>query len=119
MSINDISPASLLKEQQAHIKSQQLEPGEENHYRIWQNLASPYSYKVMTYMNYKGIPYKRIEANMKSHMEDIPRMVGQSIVPVMLSPNGDIFRIQPRLLNGLKSGIQTSLLFLKMHDWLS
>ena len=60
MSINDISPASLLKEQQAHIKSQQLEPGEENHYRIWQNLASPYSYKVMTYMNYKGIPYKRV-----------------------------------------------------------
>ena len=79
MSINDISPASLLKEQQAHIKSQQLEPGEENHYRIWQNLASPYSYKVMTYMNYKGIPYKRIAANMKSHMEDIPRMVGQSL----------------------------------------
>ena len=102
MSINDISPASLLKEQQAHIKSQQLEPGEENHYRIWQNLASPYSYKVMTYMNYKGIPYKRIAANMKSHMEDIPRMVGQSIVPVMLSPNGDILQDSTPIIEWLE-----------------
>ena len=83
--MNDVTPASLLREQQEHKQSQQLGLGEENYYRIWQNLGSPYSYKVMTYMNYKGIPYKRMEANAKVSMEEIPRLVGQTIVPVKLA----------------------------------
>jgi len=94
--------SSLLREQQAHRQSQQLGHGEESHYRIWQGIASPYSYKVMTYMNYKGIPYKRIEANAKGSMEDIPRMVGQSIVPVMLSPKEEVLQDSTPIIEWLE-----------------
>ena len=100
--MSDVIPANLLREQQAHKQSQQLGPGEENHYRIWQNLASPYSYKVMTYMNYKGIPYKRMEANVKVSMEEIPRLVGQTIVPVMLSPQDEVLQDSTPIIEWLE-----------------
>ena len=102
MRVNTVIPASLLREQQAHKKSQQLEPDEENYYRVWQNLGSPYSYKVMTYMNYKGIPYKRLEANAKALVEDIPRLVGQSIVPVMLSPQEEVLQDSTPIIEWLE-----------------
>lgn len=101
--MNDITPASLLREQQEHKQSQQLGLGEENHYRIWQNLGSPYSYKVMTYMNYKGIPYKRMEANAKVSMEEIPRLVGQTIVPVMLSPQDEVLQDSTPIIEWLEA----------------
>lgn len=102
MKVDTVIPASLLREQQAHKKSQQLEPDEENYYRVWQNLGSPYSYKVMTYMNYKGIPYKRLEANAKALVEDIPRLVGQSIVPVMLSPQEEVLQDSTPIIEWLE-----------------
>ena len=102
MRVNTVIPASLLREQQAHKKSQQLEPDEENYYRVWQNLGSPYSYKVMTYMNYKGIPYKRLEANAKALVEDIPRLVGQSIVPVLLTPQEEVLQDSTPIIEWLE-----------------
>lgn len=100
--MNDATPASLLREQQEHKQSQQLGLGEENYYRIWQNMGSPYSYKVMTYMNYKGIPYKRMEANAKVSMEEIPRLVGQTIVPVMLSPQDEVLQDSTPIIEWLE-----------------
>ena len=102
MKVDTVIPASLLREQQAHKKSQQLEPDEENYYRVWQNLGSPYSYKVMTYMNYKGIPYKRLEANAKALVEDIPRLVGQSIVPVLLTPQEEVLQDSTPIIEWLE-----------------
>ena len=54
---------TILIEKELHEKSRVLLSGQEDHYRILQTQSSPYSHKVMTYMNYKGIPYKRIHAN--------------------------------------------------------
>jgi len=84
--------ANLLREQQAHAASQELKPSQETYYRIWQDRTSPFSQKVITYMNYKGIPFKSIQANMNATLEEIPKMVGQSIIPVMLTPDEEVLQ---------------------------
>lgn len=86
------TPANILQEQKSLKDSRTLKPGEEKFFRIWQSYASPYSYKVMTYMNYKGIPYKRMEADANAMMGDIPRLVGQSILPVILTPDEQVMQ---------------------------
>ncbi len=58
----ELNPTVLI-EKELHEKSNVLLSEQEEHYRIFQTQMSPYSHKVMTYMNYKGIPYKRIQAN--------------------------------------------------------
>jgi len=65
--MNDTSrvPANISQEQKLHVESKVLKPGEEDCYRIWQAQASPYSNKVMTFMNYKGIAYKKVRASMQ------------------------------------------------------
>ncbi|MBT4264919.1 MAG: glutathione S-transferase family protein [Deltaproteobacteria bacterium] len=85
-------PANLLREQQEHEESQHLKPGQEKHYRIWQDRASPFSHKVMTYMNYKGIPYKCMQANLNASMETLPKLVGQTIVPVLITPDEEVLQ---------------------------
>lgn len=84
--------ANQQREQNTHHNSQQLKRGEESHFRIWQNEASPFSYKLMSYMNYKGIPFKAIHANLDASMQLIPKLVGQSIVPVVLTPNEEVLQ---------------------------
>ncbi len=84
--------ANQQREQNTHNNSQQLKRGEESHFRIWQNEASPFSYKLMSYMNYKGIPFKAIHANVDASMQLIPKLVGQSIVPVVLTPNEEVLQ---------------------------
>jgi len=85
-------PANILQEQKTLKDSRELKAGQENFYRIWQSYASPYSHKVMTYMNYKGIPYKRMEADMTSMAGDITKLVGQSIIPVILTPDEQVMQ---------------------------
>ncbi len=83
--------ANILHEQKLHAESKELKPGEEDHYRIWQAQASPYSYKVMTFMNYKGIPYKKVLGTM-IELDWAKTVAGQSIVPVMLAPDGQVMQ---------------------------
>jgi len=90
--MNKTVPANIQQEQKSMSSSRQLNAGEENHYRIWQAYGSPYSQKVMSYMNYKGIPYKRMEVNMKVMTDDITKLVGQSIVPVILTPDEQVMQ---------------------------
>lgn len=85
-------PANILQEQKALKDSRELKSGQEKFYRIWQSYASPYSYKVMAYMNYKEIPYKRMEAEANAMMGDIPRLVGQAILPVILTPDEQVLQ---------------------------
>ena len=59
---NGSIPANIACEQKLHAESKVLGPGEEKFYRIWQAQGSPYSYKIMNFMNYKGIPYKKVRA---------------------------------------------------------
>ena len=85
-------PANILQEQKTLKEARVLNKGQENFYRIWQSYASPYSYKVMTYMNYKGIPYKRMEAEMTAMAGEIRELVGQSIIPVILTPDEQVMQ---------------------------
>ena len=72
-------------------QSKTLFPGQEDHYRIWQCQSSPYSHKVMAYMNYKGIPYKRVNANQLDLMWAM-QVAGQSIVPIILTPDDQVMQ---------------------------
>jgi len=85
-------PANILREQQTLADNRELKPGQEKFYRIWQDYTSPYSHKVMTYMNYKGIPYKRMQANMDVMMGELNEKVGQPIIPVMLTPDEQVMQ---------------------------
>jgi glutathione S-transferase len=84
--------ANILQEQKSLKDSRELFAGQEHFYRIWQSVCSPYSHKVMTYMNYKGIPYKRMEADMESMNGVIKQLVGQSIIPVILTPDEHVLQ---------------------------
>ena len=89
-SLRQSSQVTLL-EQKLQQQSKTLAKGQEDHYRIWQSQCSPYSYKVMTYMNYKGIPYKRVNANM-AELEWAKQVAGQSIVPILLTPDEQVMQ---------------------------
>ncbi len=86
------TPKNILHEQKLLKESRKLKQGQERYYRIWQSYASPYSYKVMTYMNYKEIPYKRMETDMHALNSEIPQLVGQSIIPVILTPDDQVMQ---------------------------
>ena len=85
-------PKNLQREIHLHEQAQVLQPSEEKYYRIWQSAHSPFSHKVMTYMNYKGIPYKRIEANYNAAIKTLPKLVGQVIIPVILTPDQEVLQ---------------------------
>ncbi len=91
-------PANILREQKTLFDSRQLKPGQESFYRIWQDYASPYSHKVMSYMNYKGIPYKRMQTTLEVYMGEIVELVGQSIIPVLLTPDEQIMQDSTAIL---------------------
>ena len=84
-------PRNIAKEMQQHEQSKSLGPTEKNLYRIWQSNASPYSQKVISFMNYKAIAYKKIQAT-QQEIEWIKTAVGQSIVPVMMSPAEEVMQ---------------------------
>lgn len=89
---NKVIPANILREQNAIKEALELKPGQEDFYRIWQAQASPYSHKVMTYMNYKGIPYKRMTTDAGALSGKITELVGQSIIPVFLTPDDQVMQ---------------------------
>ena len=91
MSEHNNIPANIALEQKHHADSKLLKPGEENHYRIWQAQGSPYSYKVMSFMNYKGIPYKKVRATLLE-LEWTKQNAGQSIAPIILTPDDQIMQ---------------------------
>ncbi len=84
--------AKIIREQKNLLKSQTLQANEDKHYRVLQCFSSPYSQKLLAYLHYKEIPYKRVEANLDGHMEEIPKLVGQVIVPVMIAPDKQVLQ---------------------------
>jgi len=94
---------NILREQQTMADARELKAGQEGFYRIWQDYTSPYSYKVMTYMNYKGIPYKRMNANMDVYMGEIVELVGQTIIPVILTPDDQVMQDSTPMLEWFES----------------
>ena len=78
--------AQVLKDQMVLANDQQ------GFYRIWAAIDSPYSWKMRTYMNYKGIPYKRMRIDAQSATVTIPKLVGMPIMPVMLAPDDRVMQ---------------------------
>jgi glutathione S-transferase len=103
LNMSDSIPGNILREQQTMADARELKAGQENFYRIWQDYTSPYSYKVMTYMNYKGIPYKRMNANMDVYMGEIVELVGQTIIPVILTPDNQVMQDSTPMLEWFES----------------
>lgn len=96
------TPGNIAREIQIHAQSKTLLDSEQHFYRIWQSQASPYSMKVMSYMNFKGIPYKKVKANFEE-IEWIKKVVGQSIVPVVLSPDEEVLQDSTPIMEMLES----------------
>ncbi len=90
--INAIKNANL-KREMAQIETElTLSQGEQGMLRLWCDANSPYSCKLRTYLNYKGIPYKRMRINLNAYMKEIPDRVGMSIMPVVLTANDDVLQ---------------------------
>jgi glutathione S-transferase len=94
--------ANLVQEQKRHAESKTVGPKQKDHYRLWQSEASPFSYKVAAFMNYKAIPYKKVVANMME-MEWLNNVAGQSIVTVMLSPDDQVMQDSTPMMTFLES----------------
>ncbi len=90
--MTSLVPENILREQRMLADKRQLQSGEDGVFRIWQDYASPYSHKVMTYMNYKDIPYKRMQITMDVYMNEIVKLVGQSTIPVILTPDNQVMQ---------------------------
>jgi len=90
--INAIKNANL-KREMAQIETElTLSQEEQGMLRLWCDANSPYSCKLRTYLNYKGIPYKRMRINLNAYMKEIPDRVGMSIMPVVLTANDDVLQ---------------------------
>ncbi len=84
--------ANLLREQAQLQTEMQLPEGDVSTYRMWCDGNSPYSWKLRSYMHYKGIPYQRMRSNMTAYMSLIPEKVGMSIIPVLLTPDDQVLQ---------------------------
>ncbi len=73
-------------------EQRELEPDQRNHYRMYWDYTSPYSLKVKSYLNYKKIPYKLMQTTGDDYFERIPRLVGMSIIPVILTPDNKVMQ---------------------------
>ena len=94
--------ATVWLENKFHQQSKILLKGQESYYRILQAQGSPYSHKVMTYMHYKGIHYKKIHSN-QSDLKWAVEAAGQSIVPVMLSPDDQVMQDSTPIIEYLEA----------------
>jgi len=93
MTDSKMSEAKNLQREALEITSAlELNPQQQDCFRLWCDGNSPYSCKLRTYMNYKAIPYKRMRINLNTYYQKIPQKVGMSIMPVLLSPNDDVLQ---------------------------
>ena len=80
-------PATVLRQQREVERQRELPPEAADAYRMWEDPASPYSAKVRSYFRFKGIAYRRLRTNFTAYFEEIPRLVGVSMIPVVLTPD--------------------------------
>lgn len=85
-------PAHLLYQQQQLAKKHRLDEGQQGHYRVYWDYSSYYSNKLRAYLNYKEIPYKLMQTTLEDYIVEIPKMVGMSIVPVVLTPDDQVMQ---------------------------
>ena len=84
--------ANIKREAQQLKDDKRLGLTQENLFRIWATIDSPFSWKLRTYMHYKNIPYKRMNVDLTAIMTDIPNLVGMPIIPVILTPDEQVMQ---------------------------
>lgn len=62
------------------------------HYRMWEDSTSPFSAKMRVFLHYKGLPYVSMRMTGQSYMVEIPKLVGAPIIPVILTPTGEVMQ---------------------------
>ncbi len=85
------SKANLKREAQVLKEQMVLSDGQQDFYRVWAANDSPYSWKLRTYMHYKGIPYKRMSIDMPA-INEIVKRVGMHIMPAVLTPDDQVMQ---------------------------
>ena len=84
-----------MSEKQNHLEQQKkklaaratLNEKQQDCYRFYWDITSPYSNKVRAYLNYKGIPYQLIQTSNRDYLKKIPKLVGMPIIPVLITPD--------------------------------
>lgn len=61
-------------------------------YRVWGDVTSPYTTKIWGVLHYRRIPYRQLRVTAEVYFETIPRLVGMPILPVLLSPDGQVLQ---------------------------
>ncbi len=71
-----------------------LSQDKQSHYRMYwsQTQTSAFSSKMRAYLNYKNIPYQLIPATLDDYLNNIPKLVGMPILPVILSPTDQVMQ---------------------------
>ncbi len=80
-------PLNLARQADEIARQRDLPPGCEGHYRMWEDVTSPYSAKVRVYLHYKGIPFRRMRTTFADYLTTLPALVGMPIIPVLLTPD--------------------------------
>lgn len=62
------------------------------HDRLVEDLASPFSAKLRAYLNFRGLPYRRVRVDMELYLQIMPRLVGFPSLPVLLSADGRVMQ---------------------------
>ena len=83
---------NLLREQETVLSDSKLTVDNKERYRLWCDPNSPYSCKLRTYLNYKGIPYQRMRVNLEAYNDTIVEKVGMSIMPVIITPDEEVMQ---------------------------
>ena len=73
-------------------EQKKLNAGEANLYRLYLHSCSPFSAKLRTYMNFKEIPYKRMQVTLESYLVDLPKLLGRGDMPVVLTPDDQVMQ---------------------------
>lgn len=61
-------------------------------YRMWEDRTSPYSAKMRAFLRYKRIPYRRMRTTVAHYEQEIRRLVGFPIIPVVLAPDDTVLQ---------------------------
>jgi len=62
------------------------------HDRLLEDLISPFSAKLRAYMNFRGLPYRRVRFDTELYIQTMPRLVGFPIMPVILTAEGRVMQ---------------------------
>ncbi len=61
-------------------------------HRLLEDLVSPYSAKLRSYLHFRRIPHRRVRIDFELYMQTIPRLVGFPIMPLLVHADGRVMQ---------------------------